>query len=163
MVVLRTAIQTIKQAIGNMKTTKTILNHYRFDKILKQTQFLEKMNSVLIPCLPNECIGHVYVASVIPPTLVLHTSDAGFATNLRFRANEILERIRFLTDYTQFTQLKIQVTPEDFSIQTIKTPPKPLGKTSIKAMNAIADSVKHADLKAALKKFGDAGGKPSAK
>ena len=92
-----------------MQTPKNILSHKRFRRLTQQMDHLARFNDALAPCLPNHLVGHVYAASAIPPTLVLHTAHSGFATELRFRASEILERIRFITEYTTFTQLKIKV------------------------------------------------------
>lgn len=138
-----------------MKTPKSLINQGRMRRLVEQTQFLEKMNALLAPCLPNDCVGKVHVANAIPPVLTLHAANAGLATNIRFRANEILERIRFLTDYTQFRELKVQVMPESFERAKINTPPKPLSKDSVESMRALADLVDNPALKAALGKFGN--------
>ena len=69
---------------------------------------LGELNCTLLACLPAALAPHVQLATVRDGCLVLHAEGSTWAAQLRFKAPQILEKLRALPDFSSVQSVRVR-------------------------------------------------------
>ncbi|MBV1906727.1 MAG: DUF721 domain-containing protein [Pseudomonadales bacterium] len=77
--------------------------------LLKQSRLQASWTSQLRNLLPPELAVHCTVRELRHTTMIIQTSDATWATRLRFQQLSLIENLNKLADFTHISDIRIQV------------------------------------------------------
>jgi len=80
-------------------------------RLLNQSSLQESWTSQLRTLLPQELAPHCFVRDLRYNTLLVQTTDAAWATRLRFQQIPLLVKLNKLADFSAVKDLRIQVVP----------------------------------------------------
>jgi len=80
-------------------------------RLLKQSGMQESWTSQLRTLLAPELAPHCIVRDLRYNTLLVQTTDAAWATRLRFQQTSLLAELNKLADFSAVKEMRIQVVP----------------------------------------------------
>ena len=121
---------------------------------MKRADSREAWTRQLRALLPSEQAEHFEVANVRGRRLVVHASNASWATRLQFKVPELLQKLRVLQDFAAIDEVRIRATRQSGSPTTSledavhsARPPSPSAR---EALLALADDCDYGELKSAI-------------
>lgn len=138
------------------------LKSYLSTGLLRHARLLEAMTKTLRSHLPAEVAAHCWVGGVRGRMLVVVTDSASFAVAAHYRQHEILARINndFKAELREpLGEFKTRVSPLPAAAKMPRKRPE-LSSDSARGLACAAESVTDPELKAALTRLAQRGGKP---
>ncbi len=117
--------------------------------ILKRGRELARLDHTVRRLLPNDLATHCQVVNFRDGTLVITTSSAARATQLRFTVPELQSRLQHQLPMKLET-IKIRVRPENVQPARVTRPAQTLSATSANLLAQTAKTLDHPGLKEAL-------------
>lgn len=125
-------------------------------KTLKRVDFLRRIHAVVTSTLPDEMAAQVHTASFNGTRLRIHVANGTAATRLRYAQKQVARELaRQRRQYVQ--DIEIAVRPDEFSQTPASKKPRHLSSSTRAHMSAVASSIEHPPLAAALDNLATAG------
>ncbi len=142
-----------------MRRIHRCLNN-RLREICQRTVQLEALQLQLSSSLPEALQAHCQVGSFTRGCLVIVTTDAVWASQLRYSVPELRDKLRREAKLYQLSSIKVTVaTTEMARLRTTKRPTT-LSTTAQATITAGAEHCQYAPLKQALYRLASAANKP---
>lgn len=132
------------------------------EHILKRSQRLKQLDSLLGKVLDAELCKHCRVANIRERTLILHVSSTAWMTRLRYQLPRLLEELRQESSLTQLQEIQLRVEPP----AAPKAEHKQVRRAAMSAdaahcIESCASSIEDAQLRSALERLARRGNKRS--
>ncbi len=140
-----------KEKFSAAKPIKRLMGKYLLKNVLDKAYQLMAINRSFIQLLPENIAQHCRVMNLKKKTLLIEADNASIATQLRYCAPELLQKMQAKPLFAEIQTLKYCVRPKVSTIEK-KTPPptKPISEDTNQLIEQTAQSIPHPELKAAL-------------
>ncbi len=86
-------------------------SHGPLARAIRRARQLDTLNNLFNQLVGKPLRQHCQVANLRQQTLIVHVDSPAWATRLRYQQSRLLTQLRALEQYSQITELKIQVKP----------------------------------------------------
>lgn len=119
--------------------------------LVTQARQRQRLTRMLQNALEPAFADHTWVASLVPPVLVLVTDNPARASRLRFLGPGLARQLaRKHKEFQSVEKVEVRITPARLKPQTVQPAKRELGPEAVASLQAMAASVDDAPLKAAL-------------
>lgn len=140
-----------------MRNLTELLANPLFQSILKKTQYINQLDTILHTVLPSDLKKYCRVADIKSTCLILQVDNGAWATRLRYEAPQLLSALKTHRDFANIVSIRWQVQTQSSgnnATSSQPTPHKPVQSKIIKdLLVASSQAIKNEKLKASIERL----------